>query len=78
MPIMRLYDDAGPIPMEGDLAMVREDFRYESGTTLKRGQNVLVTVIPSTPYVTVVGIRWRDDGGTHVAAIDRARLEVVL
>lgn len=58
----------------GDLARVLVDVKYEHGT-LRSDQNVLVEIAPSDN--PVVGVKWRDKDGTHVMAVERAKLEKI-
>lgn len=71
-----VYGDGRVVPRKGDLARVLEDVRLEGDGCLPADQNVLVEhVLEEVPEV--VGVKWRDGNGTHVMAMDVAKLEVV-
>lgn len=71
-----VWEDGRIVPEPGDLARMLEDVKLESGGKLRADQNVQVQHVAGDP-VTMVGIRWRDEDGTHVMAMDVEKLEVV-
>lgn len=73
--LRQVWEDGRIVPRIGDLARVVEDVPLEHGL-LRRDQNVLVDHVAEGPPM-YVGIRWKDDGGTHVMALQADKIEVV-
>lgn len=75
----RLVDlDGRYVPQRGDLARVLVDVPLTGGGLLAANQNVLVEhVLMDNDEPEFVGIKWRDNEGTHCMALDVTKIEIV-